>query len=372
MHNKHASTPAVALRQPVNHPQPKPLLKIAIDAHLAWHVIAFQEEGSSPKPPQRFRPADLLTWIAHKIASGWQVLTCYEAGPFGYGLHRQLTALGATNYVIRPRNWDDQHTRVKTDRTDALSMLNALDRFGAGNPKALALIRVPTPAQERGRTQSRLQQSLKRDLKMIAQRGRGVAIHYGYRLKGKWYGRRSWPHLQVPDWLAQLLSPLQAAAAALHQLARLQAQQIQAASAGPLPKGMGPLSEQVIQREVADWHRFKNRRQVSSYLGLCPSENSSGPRQQQGRVTKCGNPRLRWALCELAWRLLKFQPDYRLCKKWRPQIIDPRTQGGRKKQLIVALARGFAVDWWRLRTGQTTPQKLGLLMSPPPPPSGHP
>ena len=82
-------------------------------------------------------------------------------------------------------------------------------------------------------------------------------------------------------------------------------------------------------------------------------------RQQQGHVTKCGNPRLRWALCELAWRLLKFQPDYRLCQKWRAQIIDPQTPGGRKKQLVVALARGFGVDWWRLRTGQTTPEKLG-------------
>src|SRR5207253_1976397 len=111
MHKRNPSTPAVADRQPVNHPELKPLLKIAIDAHLAWHVIAMQEEGSSPKPPQRFHPAGLLKWIQQKIAAGWRVVTCYEAGPFGYVLHRQLTALGATNYVIRPRHWDDQHTR---------------------------------------------------------------------------------------------------------------------------------------------------------------------------------------------------------------------------------------------------------------------
>jgi len=71
------------------------------------------------------------------------------------------------------------------------------------------------------------------------------------------------------------------------------------------------------------------------------------------------NPRLRWALCEAAWRLLKYQPQYRLCKKWRGQILP----GGRKKQLIVALARGFGVDWWRLCTGQTTPDKLGLMLA---------
>ncbi len=363
MHKNLLSTPAVADRQPVNHTQSQPLLKIAIDAHLAWHVIAFQEDGSSPKPPQRFHPGKLLEWIQQKIGAGWKVVTCYEAGPFGYVLHRQLTALGAINYVIRPRNWDDQHTRVKTDRTDALAMLNALDRFCAGNPKALALVRVPTQIEERLRSQSRLRRSLQRDLKMIAARGRGIALQYGYRLKGKWYGARNWPKLQVPDWLAQMLTPLQVAIAALHEQVREQGQKIQATSTIPKPKGMGAFSQQAIEREVGDWTRFKNRRQVSSYLGLCPSENSSGSRQQQGHITKCGNPRLRWALTELAWRLLMYQPEYRLCKKWCPQILDPRTSGGRKKQLIVALARGFGVDWWRIRTGQTPPDKLGLLMT---------
>ena len=98
-----------------------------------------QYDGEFPKPPQRFTPKDLLAWVQKQIAQGWRVISCYEAGPFGYVLHRQLTALGVTNYVIRPRNWDDQHQRVKTDRTDARAMLNALDRFVAGNPHALAV-----------------------------------------------------------------------------------------------------------------------------------------------------------------------------------------------------------------------------------------
>jgi transposase len=357
------STPAVAAPQPVIHPTPPRTLKLALDVHLLQHVVAMQYDGSSPKPPQRFTPPGLLAWVQKQIAAGWGVISCYEAGPFGYGLHRQLTALGVTNYVIRPRNWDEQHKRVKTDRTDALATLTALDRFVAGNPHALALVRVPTEAEERQRSQSRLRQSLKRDLKLIAQRGRGLGLQYGYRLKGKWYGARNWPKLEVPNWLLELLRPLQTACVALHEQVRTQGEAIEAACAGPLPKGVGRLSQQVIEREVGDWHRFQNRRQVSSYLGLCPSENSSGQRQQHGSVTKCGNPRLRWALCELAWRLLKFQPEYRLCRKWRPQIIDPKTTGGRKKQLVVALARGFGVDWWRLRTGQTTPEKLGLVMA---------
>ena len=353
--------------QPVNHPTPPQArpLKLALDVHLAWHVVALQYDGEFPKPPQRFTPKDFLKWVEKQLAQGWRIVSCYEAGPFGYGLHRQLTALGVTNHVIRPRNWDDQHKRVKTDRTDALAMLNALDRFVAGNPHALAIVRVPTEAQERLRSQTRIRQSLHRDLKLLAQRGRGIALQYGYRLKGKWYGVRNWPKLEVPDWLHELLAPLRAALTTLHEQVREQSQRIEALSPLPKPKGLGALSEQILEREVGDWHRFKNRRQVSSYLGLCPSENSSGQRQQHGHITRCGNPRLRWALTELAWRLLKFQPQYRLCKKWRARIIDPQTPGGRKKQLIVALARGFGVDWWRLRTGQTTPEKLGLVMNQP-------
>jgi transposase len=344
--------------------QLKPLLKIAIDVHLQSYVMAMQIDGSSPKPPQRFTPVDFLKWVEKKIAEGFQIISCYEAGPFGYVLHRKLTALGMINYVIRPRNWDDEHKRVKTDRTDALSMLNALDRFVSGNKHALAVVRVPTEEEERRRSQTRLRQSLQRDLKMIAQRGRGLALQYGYRLKGDWFGRRNWPKWQVlPDWLLMLLKPLRDCALYLYDQVRALTDQIELSSSCPKPKGMGALTEQLLDREVGDWKRFKNRRQVSSYLGLCPSENSSGQRHQQGSVTKTGNPRLRWALAEMAWRLIRYQPNYRLTKKWRPIVVNPQTTAGRRKQAIVALARGFGVDWWRLCTGQTTPEKLGLLMT---------
>jgi len=363
IHNNLVSTPAVAKEQPVNHQLQTRTLKLALDVHLLQHVVAMQFDGQAPKPPQRFPPQDLLKWVEKQRGQGWRIVSCYEAGPFGYVLHRQFTALGVTHYVIRPRNWDDQHQRVKTDRTDARAMLNALDRYVAGNAHALALVRVPTEAQERRRSESRIRQSLRRDLKMIVQRGRGLGLPYGCRLTGKWYGQRNWPALPVPSWLIELLTPLRTAALALHEQVRVQTMKIEAQSTQPIPKGLGALTEQILAREVGDWTRFKNRRQVGSYLGLCPREHSSGKRHQQGSVTKCGNPRLRWALCEAAWRLLKYPPGYRLCKKWRGQILDPKTLGGRKKQLVVALARGFGVDWWRICTGQTTPEKLGLVMA---------
>jgi len=348
----------------LTHTQTKPVLKVAIDVHLSRYVCAIQEDGSHPKPPQRFKPTEFLKWVEKKLNQGWQVVSCYEAGPFGYVLHRQLRALGASNYVVRPRNWDDHQSRVKTDRQDAQHMLNALDRFLAGNPKALALIRVPTQEQEQRRSQTRLRQSLRRDLLIMAQRGRGVAMQYGYRLKGVWYGRRNWPQWleRLPAWLTELLAPLRHSALFLYDQMRQLTQQIEAASSVPKPKGMGQLTEQMLEREVGDWTRFRNRRQVSSYLGLCPSEHSSGFRQQRGAITKTGNPRLRWALTEMVWRLLRFQPEYRLVKKWQPVLLSSQTTTGRRKQILVAIARGFGVDWWRLRTGQTTAEKLGLKM----------
>lgn len=120
----------------------------------------------------------------------------------------------------------------------------------------------------------------------------------------------------------------------------------------PRPKGLGKRTAQLINRELCDPKRFNNRRQVSSYLGLCPGEHSSGARKQRGSITKTGNPRLIWALIDAAWRLVHYQPDCRLRKKWREQILNLKLEPGRRRQLIVASARGFDVDWWRLCTGQ--------------------
>ena len=66
----------------------------------------------------------------------------------------------------------------------------------------------------------------------------------------------------------------------------------------------------------------------------------------------------------MAWRLLRYQPDYRGVKKWREHLAGPRATPAKKKQALVALARTFGVDWWRLCTGRTTPEKLGLVMPP--------
>jgi transposase len=142
---------------------------------------------------------------------------------------------------------------------------------------------------------------------------------------------------------------------------RAQDEMIENSSTVPLPKGMGPLTEQILSREACDWHRFKNRRQVSSYTGLCPGERSTGTRRVQGSVTKHGNPHLRSALVECAWRLVRFQPQYPPVKK-RLAILAKGAQatGAARKKAIVAVARHLAVDLWRLHTGRCTAAQLGL------------
>ena len=117
----------------------------------------------------------------------------------------------------------------------------------------------------------------------------------------------------------------------------------------------------VCDREIGNWNRFRNRRQVGSYTGLCPGEYSSGNTRLQGCVTKHGNPRLRAALVELAWPLVRFQPDYKPVVKWRKVLQKGAlATGAARKKAIVAVARQLAVDLWRIRTGRLSPEQLGL------------
>jgi transposase len=103
---------------------------------------------------------------------------------------------------------------------------------------------------------------------------------------------------------------------------------------------------------------------VGSFAGLTPGEASSGPRRHQHSITKCGHGGLRWLAVQTAWRLTRFQPDYRGVKRFRQRVLTGTRSRRRVRQWIVALAREFLIDWWRLRTGQTTAEKLGLCLAP--------
>ena len=125
--------------------------------------------------------------------------------------------------------------------------------------------------------------------------------------------------------------------------------------------GLGKLTSVVLSREICDWHRFHNRRQISSYTGLCPGEYSSGNKRVPGSVNKHGNPRIRAAWVELAWRMVRFQPGYPPVQKRLGVLArSAKATGAARKKAIVAVARQLAVDLWRLNTGRCTAEQLGL------------
>src|SRR5436305_7001044 len=135
-----------------------------------------------------------------------------------------------------------------------------------------------------------------------------------------WWKRRTFATLPVPHWMREMLLNSQPILLALQEKIDVLTLQLQNAAAPNQPRGLGKMTSVVIDREIGDWRRFNNRRQIASYTGLCPGEYSSGLSRLQGCVTKHGNPRLRAALVELAWRMVPFQPDYRAVCKWKARL----------------------------------------------------
>ena len=134
---------------------------------------------------------------------------CYEAGPFGYGLHRQLEALGIKNLVVCPRNWDEGATGVKTDKSDARALCVRLALYAAANRHIFSVVRVPTPAEEQARAQTRLRDQLRRTRQRSEAQGRSLLLAQGHRVTGRWWSPRAWPRLtrSLPPWLVALFQP---------------------------------------------------------------------------------------------------------------------------------------------------------------------
>ena len=183
--NTHGSTtahPAVKARK----------IKLGIDVHADSYRVVRQIDNATPQPAQKFAPKEFLDWARKQLSLADEVYTCYEAGPFGYGLHRELEAAGIHNVVVRPQNWDELRKGVKTDKTDALALVQRLSRYVDGNRKELAVICVPTPAQELARTESRFREQLMGHRLRLEAQGRSLMLYYGARVKGCWWQNKGW------------------------------------------------------------------------------------------------------------------------------------------------------------------------------------
>jgi transposase len=352
-------------------------IKIAIDMHSKLWVISRQLENATVQPPQKFTPEKAMKFIGDQVASAARVVCCYEAGCFGYGPQRRITALGAECLVIAPQDWDERGKNVRTDRTDTTAMAQHLDRYVAGNRKALAVVRVPTLAEEVARSRVRERGQFMSDRNRVANRGKSLLAEYGLASSWSWWKPDRWEQTQknvregmgehaatllkmlgdFHDMLMELEKKLSALTVEQEKNQKARRQR----AGGVRLHGIGDLSMASIESEIGNWTRFSNRRQVASYTGLCPGVSGTGGKFTNLSVNKCGNQRLRSMLVELSWLLPRYQPGYLPLLQWKGVLSG--TNRSAKKKAIVALARRLAVDLWRIATGRTTPLKLGLKLA---------
>src|SRR6266566_9458109 len=196
------------------------VIKLGIDVHQDFYVVVEQLGGSNPKPPQRFKKEAFVLWAAKLKKQGNQVHAVYEACGFGFGLQRNLSALGIDCHVVCPQKLDEQNRRVKTDGLDAKALCLKLDRFVQGNRAALARVRVPSEAEEQLRAIHRQREQLLKARKQLEAQGRSLMVNHGLEPVQNWWKSRTFATLSVPEWMKALLANSQSILLALEQKIR--------------------------------------------------------------------------------------------------------------------------------------------------------
>lgn len=335
---------------------------LGIDAHVRFYQVCRKLDQSGMQPVQSFTLEALLLFCYKQLALADEVHAVYEAGPLGYVLYRRLTEMGIKAYVCAPECLEQN--KRKYNKIDCRKLTSRLYSLVNGDRYAMRVVRVPSPEQEILRAQSRQYDQLMRTRKAIAAQGRGLMLSQGYSVKGVWWRPRAFRRIKaiVPPWISAELELWQTNLRTLDQQMLELKVKLAKSCEGLRPKGFGALSLTQLDREIFDYPRFSNRRQVGCFGGLCPSEHSTGDpgAQRLGSITKVGSGRIRTILIEMVWRLVRFQPDYPPIVKWHARLTG--TNKVLKKKAAVAVARQLLIDIWRIRTGRKTAQELGLKL----------
>ena len=288
---------------------------VGLDVHKDTIAVALAEAGSAGEARSYGvipnAPAAIARLIK-KIGPAPRLRVCYEAGPCGYVVYRQLTGLGVATAVVAPALVPVKPgARIKTDRKDALALAR-LHRAGE-----LTAVAVPTPEQEAVRDLTRARQAAQQDLHRLRQRLRTFLLRQGIaeptktkRWSAAW---RAWlagvtraqtAQQTVLDDLRQAIGETEA------RVARLTAAVEAQAAEGPFAeliraltslRGVGVVTAVTLVAELGDPGRFDSPRQLMAFAGVVPSEHSSGGREQRGRITKTGNAHVRHVAVEAAW-----------------------------------------------------------------------
>jgi len=354
---------------------------IGLDVHKETIAVAVALPGRD-EPQYRgeikHERKALKQWLERLNAEfgGALLLFCYEAGPCGYGLYRQLTGAGHDCQVVAPSLIPKKPgERIKTDQRDALKLARLL-RTGD-----LTAVWVPDAEQEAMRDLTRARDDMKSQERKARQQLNAFVLRHGHhwpRGKARWTKihfnwlesiRFEQPWLQIV--LQEYIDAVKAATQRVDDLTDQLMRALPGWSLAPVVdalvalRGIDKLAATVLLAELGDISRFASPKQLMAYLGLVPSEHSSGSRRRQGAITLTGNSHARRMLVECAWsyrfparqtmhlkrkakeasevaKAIAWRAQKRLCGRYR-QL----TQAGKNIKLVcVAIARELVGFLW--------------------------
>ena len=287
---------------------------VGLDVHKDSIVVAVAAGGLRGEVREYGRIANTSTALDRLLrklgGDGMRLRFCYEAGPCGYGIQRRLSTRGHECVVVAPSLIPKRAgDRVKTDRRDAASPVQL------GQAGELTAVWVPDVGHEAMRDLVRARLDAVHSLRRARQQLSGFLLRHGCH-----YGRPAWTRLHR-RWLAGLkfeqavhhivledyIAAVEAAEARRNRLTAQIETMLPDWTLAPVVaalqtmRGMALVNAASLIAELGDLSRFANPRQLMAYLGLVPSEHSSGSSVKRGGITKAGNAAARRLLIEAAW-----------------------------------------------------------------------
>ena len=351
-----------------------------LDVHAA-KVVAVTVDGQTGEMRVRRLPGATADVVGFLAGLPGPVRVAYEAGPTGFTLARALTDAGIGCVVAAPGKIErPAQDRVKTDRRDAERLVRLLMVDG------LHAVRVPDPAEEALRDLVRAREDLRGDLMRARHRLTKLLLRHDVTFDGPGHNwtdtHRQWlARVRLPDQAAQLVladyvGAIEALVIRRDALEQAIAELVPASPWAPAVarlrclRGIDTLSAVGLCAELGDFARFERPGQLMSFLGVVPSENSTGDKRRQGTITKSGSRHARRLLVEAAWHYRKRprsseplkrrqagQPAHVVAISWKAQQRLHRTwqrldhdRGKRRTVVAVAVARELAGFCWSIAT----------------------
>lgn len=345
----------------INRPSNKKVY-IGIDVHKeSWHVTARTEgeELFNGRIPASYH--SLLKLLERFIDC--QVRVAYEAGPCGFSLYDKLVADGIDTIVVPPSLIPvESGNRVKTDKRDSRKLAQLLES------NMLKKVFVLTEEERMHRELIRTRRQLVDHRGSVARQIKSKLLFYG--ISSPFHSRYGWgrPYRQwlrgiswqssyleesfeiLIDLYEYLTKEIKRITKKVIELSSIDKYALRMRLIRSIP-GVGLLTGMEILVEVQDFARFKTSEEIASYIGLTPSEYSTGPYVRQGRITRCGNTRVRVALLESSWILVGKDP------LMKAKYLKLKSSKGAKRA-IVAIARKLIIRI-RAMLVQNVPYRTG-------------